>query len=391
METVIYALLVLTPFIYFPLYVFEEFETPRTFLLVTFACFSMFKVNWRFVLKDPVAMCLASFVAAMGVSAYFSIDWYMSVFGSPRTPNGLLVWASYLVFYLAAKEELSPRIVSRILMTTSLFVSIYSIVQWFGVDFKQWEGGLYEHGLLRPPGTFGQPNLTSAYLACVFPFIMWRMTIGPKIEKIVAVLAAMSSFTAIVLSQSRGMWWALLVGVLVYFLKRGVSWKRIVMHSTWVFAIVIGVVIGLKTPVQGFKDRLRLSFSLENARVEYLRGAFRIALDNPWLGSGPDTFEIAYDNQRSPYYWSIEGGGSPHRAHNEFLNVLATQGAVGSILFLTLCLMALGLILSKDCLLSAAAGSIAAFYVQELSLFHTSATMLVFLVSLVLIAPEREK
>src|SRR5437016_1256685 len=105
MKSVLFILLPTTALLYVPLYL-EEFEQPKAFALVTFGCFMAFWVNWRQILKDRVAQVLVLFVASAALSAIYSIDHHISIFGNPKCPNGLLVILSYVVVYLAASQFL---------------------------------------------------------------------------------------------------------------------------------------------------------------------------------------------------------------------------------------------------------------------------------------------
>jgi tetratricopeptide (TPR) repeat protein len=60
--------------------------------------------------------------------------------------------------------------------------------------------------------------------------------------------------------------------------------------------------------------------------------------DHPWLGSGLDTFQLAFGLKRTAAYWQVEWDVTPTRAHNEALHVLVTQGVVGAAALLVLLL-----------------------------------------------------
>src|SRR5581483_7268740 len=52
--------------------------------------------------------------------------------------------------------------------------------------------------------------------------------------------------------------------------------------------------------------------------------------DHPVLGTGPDTFQLAFGMKRTAAYWQVEWNATPTRAHNELIHTLATQGLVGA-------------------------------------------------------------
>jgi Tfp pilus assembly protein PilF len=59
--------------------------------------------------------------------------------------------------------------------------------------------------------------------------------------------------------------------------------------------------------------------------------AIQLFQDRPFLGSGCDTFALAFPRHRTPAYWQIEWNAVPAKAHNEVLHLLATQGLAGAL------------------------------------------------------------
>ena len=115
-------------------------------------------------------------------------------------------------------------------------------------------------------------------------------------------------------------------------------------------------------------------------RVRYAGAGLRAFLDRPVFGWGPENFLAV---------WGRYGGGNfsySDRAHNQLIEELTTKGAVGLLAYLTLwAVMASVLIRAvrrqsgRDrrflCVIGAA---LAAYFVQNLFLFDTPATLMLF-------------
>lgn len=396
MTTIIYLLLIATSLLYAPLFPNEEFETPKAFALISFACFCFLLAPYKRILKDKIAIGLSIFLASCTLSAIFSLNQSTSLFGNPKMPNGLLIWASYLIFYLIASHNLKdiPIKISiiRILMGTSFIVAGYAILQATGHDYKQWFGLPAEHGYIRPPSTLGHPNFMAAYLSMTIPFALWTVDFSKvTIERILAFIVVICSIAAIIFSESRGIWWAALGSIGIYYGMKRPPLKTITAISC-IILCVLGVALNTSTAVkEAFLERSKLMLHLGGPRTEYLKGAYRIWKRYPILGAGTDSFELAYQHQRSPTYWQIERNGSPHRAHNEFLNILATQGLIGALSIILLTLLILERIKrSTSTFLLPATASISAFYIQEVSSFHCIATVLILLISLCFLCKDKE-
>jgi hypothetical protein len=75
-------------------------------------------------------------------------------------------------------------------------------------------------------------------------------------------------------------------------------------------------------------------------RLEIWKAAFRMALDHPVTGIGPDTFALVYPRYQSASW--VAGLGPTYLvngAHDIFMDVLADQGFVGLVIFLTFLLL----------------------------------------------------
>src|SRR5436309_2480624 len=76
------------------------------------------------------------------------------------------------------------------------------------------------------------------------------------------------------------------------------------------------------------------------SRLQIWGAGLRMAADHPVLGVGLDAFAVVFPAYRTADYWRTEWGGTPTKAHNEALHIVATQGAVGGIAALLVILRA---------------------------------------------------
>ena len=101
-----------------------------------------------------------------------------------------------------------------------------------------------------------------------------------------------------------------------------------------VLAIVLPAGRGVGT-LASLAQRVR-QFGESASRQHIWQAAWDIFRDHPLVGTGLDTFQIAFADKRTVAYWNLEWNGSPTRAHNEALNILATQGLLGGLAVLVL-------------------------------------------------------
>lgn len=394
MKTALFILIPATSLLYMSIHL-EEFERPKAFALISFACFAFFFVDWRLLLKDKISTFVPLFVLSAVASTLTTIDWHVSFFGNPKAPMGLLVVASLLVVYVAALQTIKKisdiEVVAWLFVALSNILSIYAILQVFGVDFKDWQGVLNMDGYVRPMSLLGHPNFLANYLAMTLPFFLWLYSKSKYWDiKAFLFLGMLSSLAAIFYSQSRGMWIAAVAGVTVYYAISGVTKTQVLRILATLSLVIASTTLISKDFRNTVMDRVHHLFTPGTARIEYPLAALRIWAKYPVFGSGTDTFETAFQHERTAHYWDIERAGSPHRAHNDFLNVLATQGAFGALilLFLTWAIIAKArIVASKD--MAAPIAAICVFYVAGLSGFVVISTGVLFMVTLSMLSIER--
>lgn len=331
---------VLMPVVFAPVLV-EQFEVVKLLLMWIGLGVTVWALDFRFPKRDWIGWGMLAMLGSAMISVYFSIYPRMSFWGNLVSPNGFVTTLGYVGIYFVAKKVLSDPVDGWKFLKLSLIGAIvpclYAISQFIGWDFIHWKGQLGEYGVLRPNSTVGHPNFLGGYLAMCF-LVLLSVKEG-FFYKFRWVFGAVFGFV-ILATQSRGTWLALMAGVLALL-----WWKKQIKVKT---LTIVGAVVGVIPVIAGLvsnhlikpesmpfiwslADRAAALYSLKGARWEYLMGALRIWNKFPIFGSGTDTFQLSFEHQRTAAYWIMEPGGAPHRAHNEVLNVLATQGIVGIV------------------------------------------------------------
>jgi len=184
-----------------------------------------------------------------------------------------------------------------------------------------------EEGFRRLRSVYGSPNSVGLYLGRALPLLAAVALFGGgrcRSRRLVYGLAALPVGLAIILSFSKG---ALLLGVPLSLLTLG-----LLMGGRWrwaglavVAAVALAGVALLNTP--RFASLLDPSSGTTFFRLQLWRASWRMALDHPWLGVGPDNFLYAYRSRYIlPAAWQ-----EPHisQAHNILLDYATRMGLAG--------------------------------------------------------------
>lgn len=395
MKTAVLLLIAATAFLYYPSYL-EEFENPKAWAMISFACFAAFWVDWREIFRDKIALYLGLFTLSAGVSASLSIDKHVSVFGNPKCPAGLLVIASYLVVYLGAARALrlkrNAESAISVMIGCGALVSVYAIAQVLGFDFIQWGGTLERFGYVRPQSTLGHPNFMAAYVGMILPFSLWRTDFARShTEKNFYRAISIMLVSVVFLSLSRGMIVAMFCGAFAYYFNKG----DVIKNAGRFFKVSLTVLIAVLVLNPSFRssalDRLPALFSPGYGRMLYPTAAVRIWQKNPWFGIGTDAFEFGFQHERTAHYWVVEHAGSPHKAHCDALNVLATQGLFGFLVAVFFTVAVFFRTRKNSIYKAPAIASIVSFYVAGLTSFTVVATGVLFMVCLALLKDKKRE
>lgn len=313
----------------------------------------------------PLSLIAASLV----LSTVTSISALDSIWGSFFRGQGLylgltqIIWALLLIAHLHTPAQRQRLLLAITLGGTLTAVTAILEPALLGADWLTW----------RPGGTQGNPIFLGGYLVMVIPFTLAallghnagdeRQGLKDKAARLALIAALLVQVVALALSGSRGPWIGALAGAVVF--GGLLLWQRqrwIVIAGTLISLIGIGtLVVGLNMAVNAVPalasvpmvNRLNLAQDAQTGtgrvRLVLWQAVGQIVTQwppvvpdgdawhflRPVLGYGLDTAAIVYLRVYPPELAHIEDPGSMwDRAHNETLDVLTMQGALGLLTYL---------------------------------------------------------
>lgn len=312
--------------------------------------------------RTPLDIPILIYVAANIITTVTSIDQHTSIFGYySRFNGGLLSTIAYsLLFFAFTNNIVQKESVFKYLKTitiTTAFISAYAILERLGIDKNYWVQDVQA----RVFSTFGQPNWLAAYLAMVMPInIALFLTAETRKTKVVHLLAFSINYIAFTFTYSRGGTLGLLAGLTVFFLLylatprvRSIADLRIqpsirvVVIMFFCFVLFGNALLRdstfnglLRRPVQSQQFGTQLDTpGTESSQIRLIvwQGAWDIFRNNPIFGTGVETFAYSYYQYRpAAHNQTTEWDFLYNKAHNEYLNELATKGLAGFIPYLIL-------------------------------------------------------
>jgi O-antigen ligase len=344
-------------------------------ILITFFWLLKMIVNKKIILKKtPLDIPILIFFLSQLISTVISIDNHTSIFGYyGRFNGGLLSIICYIILYYGIVSNIVN--IERLLKTiiaSSLVVIIWAIPGHFNHDLTcllftgQFNNSCWDNTTLafRPElrafSTLGQPNWLGAYLAVAFFIGIYFLIKNKDYTKyfILNTLYLFFNFSMILFSRSRSAIGSVIVGLILFvgyyffFIKTNVKKVLIILLIVTVIPILFfktgedkidkflkyeiyknifvkkSTTFSLTSNNQPLvTDNVTESFDIRRIVWE---GAWKLAIKNPLFGTGVETFAYSYNLVRpAAHNLTSEWDYVYNKAHNEYLNYLATTGFIG--------------------------------------------------------------
>lgn len=333
--------------------VVEEFELPKAFFT------SLCAIGWIATAAlmaarrgittatscrtlDPTAWAVLLACAAAGVATLTS-EWPSTSWnGAHNSFAGLWNTLSIAVLFFVGRRLVTNAARARLMLgwalAAALAAATYACLQVVGLDPFVWKGTSVFAGWARPFATLGHPSHLGGYLAMCLPIAVLFLGEALRTRRwracVLLGMAALLIVVALLCSLARGAWLATAVsaGAAVVLLARQHPKRSLVLGGALLSLAALTAAAGLlwlpDAAVAGALSE-RIARLGESPRLVLWRAALRIFAEHPWLGSGLDTFQLAFVRVRPAALWAWEGQRAPTRAHSELIHILATQGLLG--------------------------------------------------------------
>lgn len=344
------------------------------------------KIIFRKTLLDwPILLFLLSTL----ISLLFSIDPHVSWFGYySRWNGGLLSLISYSLLYWAFVSNMNPKSALNAIRYTlyaAIIIAIYASLEHFGAsiscllttgsfDVTCWVQDVQN----RVFATLGQPNWLAAYItALIFVPLSaaisnFKFLISKQVSKsqILNLCIFLLLFATLLFTKSRsgllafGISWAIFWGIHMIRLGQLKIWsiRNFVAINLLLLLLTITIPNPLRDLVLKTRDQRPTASqgtALESGGTEsgairkiVWTGALRIWQANPknfLIGTGPETFAESYYQYRPvEHNQTSEWELLYNKAHNEFLNYLATTGLLGLLSYLLLLIIQFSVFVKKS-------------------------------------------
>ena len=372
-----YALFFVTPLLLWP-FTSEVFEFNKmlfvyamTIIIAAAWTIQSFQIKRFEIARTPLDLPLILFVTSQVASTIFSIDRHTSLWGYySRFHGGLVSTFCYVILFYALVTHFQnqTKAIKNLLtaiLSSATFISLTAILEHFGHSFncllltRSFDVNCWVQDVQnRVFSSLGQPNWLSAYIIALLPISLFSALRAKHWTlRITHYSLSLLFLTAILFTRSQSGIGATAIIILAFTVITLIQKKQTKVLPA--LALVLLVILFLKSSAviralqslnktnpfysdtetivtQENETRIGGSDSMTIRRVVW-QGAIDLGKKYPFFGTGVETFGYSY-------YWvrpaihnlTSEDNFLYNKAHNEYLNFLATTGFFGLLTYLFL-------------------------------------------------------
>ena len=401
-----------------------------TLLILFFHIINWLKGKSSLISKNKLLTPLLLFFIFQLISTLFSVDTHTSIFGYySRLNGGLLSLSSYLILFLVLTPYNSPDFIKKIInssLFSGLLVSSFGILEHFGIDKHLWVQDVQS----RVFSTFGQPNWLAAYLCILLPFAITKFFTSKTLaHKIFSLFLISNFYLCLLFTKSKSGILAAIISIAIYFIIYFIKNTKLIglknnqvekefsplFKGGWgVFIILIVFAFLSLTITNPIKDYIFFTHrsldvggpqnqipqtttlnitASEDIRKIVWQGSLDLWKRFPLFGTGPESFAYSYYWTRpASHNLTSEWDFLYNKAHNEYLNYLATTGTFGFLTYIFFILSVIFLIIKSNNHFSLAIlSSFISILITNFAGFSVVITSLFFFLLPIFILPEPQK
>ncbi|WP_417500439.1 O-antigen ligase family protein [Methylophaga sp.] len=301
--------------------------------------------------KGDKKMVIGSLIAIVASVAYYRWE----TIKSNRKNPALLVVAA-MTLYVVGKDifmDSSPSMLRSYLVAVLLM--LFFPLQLLTTRLLSWLSFAASVVLFSNTLYYGQLTIRDTGLLNAIPYATICAAIATLglflflyTRKILPLMTFILATTCVVLSQTRGLWLALLCAMVIlaiFYLKNNKQNRKILLISAVVIVVIVAASALMKDTIYKRVENTQVEFSRIASgdysssiglRFQMWDAALKIAQHNLWFGVGSEHKQILQELVQQGELRPSIGKFHPDHYHNQFFENLAKMGIVGLVLTLML-------------------------------------------------------
>jgi O-antigen ligase len=280
--------------------------------------------DWKWI-KTPLDKPFIALLCLCLLSSLFSFHKETSLWSMLLLINYLTVF--YLTIHIFRTRVQLRRLV-YLIIGVAVFISVFGLFKYFGFNpFSWWD---YTDIAIKTPrlsSTFGNADHLAGYMEMALPLVLGLFLLGFELgKKIFLIYLSFLLLTALILSLSRGSWFASITGLTLMaaclLFDRYFKRKRLVLAIIGLTLAAVLIVLSTTPVVERILTLTEKDVDTNlYGRILGWRGTIEMIEDHPLLGTGPGTYATVFTQYQPPGLASRR-----FTAHNDYLHFIAETG-----------------------------------------------------------------
>lgn len=280
------------------------------------------------------------FLISIILSALFSVNVYLSIWGNYETQIGALIYLIlFIIYFLLPTVIIDEKKFTRtflLIESVSLIIALFTIIEYFGMIPLN----LKPEDFHRPVSPIGHPVFSAGFLTLLLPFS--ALNISDKKSKLLRVVVPLIILSGIIVTQTRSAYAALAVQIIIFavlypFLSKSgkLNSRKYLYSSVSLLVVILFIFLFIIVfPENIFVKRFLSISSITHLPRWFLwKDSAEMFLHYPVTGTGISAFSNVFENYASYELKYAEIKGLFLNAHSNFLNTFCTMGLIGGIAY----------------------------------------------------------
>jgi len=250
----------------------------------------------------------------------------------------LLYWVNHFLFFLGVYRHFNRRndyltIIKRYILPLSALMSIWGVYQFLTVSGSTigWKGHT-DWG--RAEAMFAQANSLGGYLSIILVILLVLYLYEKNLNKQIFLFASfLLIYTTFTITYSRASWGSFIVSTCLFLFLAGRKHIKLLLPKLVVLLLGMIVIFVLLSEIPGSNlvSRVQSIVGENNMptnsqdRLKLWSSAWKLALENPLVGTGVGTFHLTFHSKSDMDYSS-----QIWMAHNDYVQFLSEIGFFGT-------------------------------------------------------------
>lgn len=275
-------------------------------------------------------------------------------FSSDAIFQFLMIFCFYLIIFIFQlffeNYKIEIKAFTNVFSLLTLFIVILSFYNYFQILFHL---GISHQSIYEIKASFSHKNILSEVLFVLFPISLFCIFCSTsKLFKIIGFVNSVGIIFLIIVLLTRAVWLSVFIGFIITIItfliiskseiRKNLLKKKLTYYYITSGFVLVFTSLFIYSQLDNFetirKSTIKIFSTYDSSmhRIELWKRSYQVFNENPIIGKGLGNWRIEVLKYGNKNLQSQDNKTFYQRPHNDYLWILAEQGIIGMLLYLTL-------------------------------------------------------